>query len=519
MSSSLLSIETPFLSTISENPESRIVKGFCSTERVDYSGHRAISTEFQMDIFKNSPIILLNHEFITEPNGVKSAAGLIKVATASYIKSENPENFAEWLVYSVKSDEFVATFPKDKVPKLGRGDRGLFVVGEVFHPTAVQKIDSGEVGGFSWRGQAILKQMPDGIGDLTQIELQEITITQLGDNNHSTFVLTEENDPSYNKEIAIKSCVPYKLKFDKEDYDSETVTQYIKKYHPNKQISETENDYFVQLAETSDVVSDSAFVFTKYLIAAPMKEKKNIVTKFKPDPQENIMSQDQKVASTEPRQSVAVKYSMVNVDALKMLVPGLEVQENVDTFEVVKGEATLEASVDVLTIPQEAVDQAIEAAIAVETEPVVEAEATPEVEKSAEVVEEVKTEVEEASQIESRVDRLEQGILALMEGVNNTNQMLQEKQLKEAAALEAVKQAKIEAEKAEAAKSAAKWEQQLKMLTNSAVPAQPVREERIDSTKSLQAPTPHQAQLSKEILADAAVAWAFNKNVNMQGAY
>ena len=226
--------------------------GFASVELVDSDGDRAISNAFGMEVFSNSPIILLNHNFIKEPNGVDSAAGLVKGGTASYIKSENPQNPQEWLIFSIKEDEFVASFPKSQVPKMGRGDRGLFVIGEIYHPIAVEKIDRGEVGAFSWRGLSSVRLSPDGVKNLVDINLQEITVTQIGANDHANFVVIDKEDDRYNKEISIKSCVPYKMKFSKENYDQGTVQEYIKKYHPNKQLSQTENNFYVQLTEASD---------------------------------------------------------------------------------------------------------------------------------------------------------------------------------------------------------------------------------------------------------------------------
>ena len=515
-SSTLLSVETPFLSQTSENPESRIIAGFSSNSVVDRHGDRVDPQEFNLKVFRNSPIVLLNHQFIKEQNGVDSAAGLVKGARAAYLKSENPQNSQDWLVHAIEGDEFLASFPKSQVPSLGRGDRGLFVIAEIFHPVAVEKIDRGEVGAFSWKGSSHVRLSPDGVKNLIGIDLQEITVTQIGANHNANFVVIDEDNPNYNREISIKSCVPYKLKFSKEDYDEGTVKEYIKKLHPTKQISETEDNYYIQLTDASDVDQDLAFNYTKQLVAAPMKMK-NIVTKFN-DSQENKMSQDQTVASTESRQSVPVRYGMVNIDALKMLVPSLKVQENIKNFTVEEENATLDVSVDLLEIPQEAVNEAIEQSLAVDTTPVVEdsiEEDSTETVSETEVTEPVQEETPVEDAKDTKIAELESKLEVLIQGMNTMVQNQAKEAEQKAAALEAVKQAKIEAEKQQAAKSAQEFEQLKSALFNS-IPQQPVREEKVDSAKSFQT---QNTQLSNEVLGDAAMAYFFNKNIDAKGAF
>lgn len=506
MSSALLSLQSDFAFAVLD--DKRIVKGFVSVQKTDRSGSQVSPESFDLENFANNKQLWLNHELINEYDGTKSAAGLVTLATPSYIKSENPNEPSEWVINRVETDEFVSFFPKSQVPDLTIGDKGLFVVAEVTHEKAIRKVDSGEVRSFSWQGKAIRTENPDGTHSLKDIDLIEMSLVNVGDNSQSNFVIVDENNPEYNKEISIKELVPYKMKLDKKDFSKEEFETYTKKYHPDKQISQTEDSYYIQLTETSDVVSDSAFNFTHNLIAAPMKKNtNNIVTKIKSDPKETIMSKGQEVASTEPRQSVSVKYAMINVDVLKMCLPSVKVTENVKNFEVLDGETAMDVAVDLVEIPQETVDAVIEAALEVKEPKVVEA--------STEVVDEVSEVVQETETAEPEVKEpsmIEQAMMALMQSNQSIIERLDRQDAEKAAAIEAVKNAEIEAKKVEAAKSANLFKSQMETLMNSAVPPQAPREEKVDTAKSVS------LEMPQEDFADMALAIMFNKNVSAKGA-
>lgn len=515
MSSSLISLQTPFTSSSLE--DKRIVKGFVSCERPDRSNDVVLANSFNLKNFANNKQLWLDHQLIKEFDGTLSSAGLITLATASYIKGENPNNSEEWVVNRVETDEFVSFFPKSQVPDLIPTDRGLFVVAEVTHEKAIQKVDSGEVMAFSWQGRAKTVENADGTTTMLEIDLIEMSLVHVGDNNQSNFVIVDPANPEFNQEIAIKSCVPYKLKFSKEDYDEGTVREYTKKLHPNKQISEGEHNYYVHLTDASDVAVECAFNYTNNIVAAPMKMK-NIVTKF--DPKEDKMSQDPQVASTESRQAVAVKYAMVNVDALKMLVPSLKVLENVDTFQVVKESGVLEATVDVIEIPQETVEAAIEATLANNTvvDTPVDAPVDQVVDTPVET-EAAKTEASEEVEVknDSEVAELKEGLTVLAQAVAQLVESQNQEAASKATALEATKQAAIEAKKQEAAKAAEAHNQAMKTVLSSLVPAQPVREEKVETAKSFQSSN---QRLSNEVIGDAALAYYFNKNTDgVKGAF
>lgn len=519
MSSSLLSISSTFASDSVQNK--RIVKGFVSVELIDRSGDRVPPESFNLDNFANNKQLWLNHRLIKEYDNTESAAGLITLATASYIDSENPNNREEWVINRIETDEFVSFFPKSQVPDLIPGDKGLFVVAEVTHEKAIQKVDTGEVMAFSWQGRSKFVDNPDGSKTLTDIDLIEMSLVNVGDNNQANFVIVDPKNPEFNSEISIKECVPYKLRFEKEKYTEENVQTYIKKYHPDKQISQSEDNFYVQLAETSDVVVDSAFNYTNNLVAAPMKMKmNNIVTKF--TDKEDIMSEDQKVAGEQSRQKQTVKYYMVNKHAFDLLVPSAKVRENVKSFTIEEENGTLEASVDLLEIPQETVDAAIERSVAVNT--VVDDDSAVNDEHSAEedtVNEETSlesssedSEVTNNSANDERFNRLEQGMVALAQGIATLTNLQTEKAKKEQEAIEAVKQAQITAQKEATAKSQAEFDAMIRPLVSNAVPDQTPRKENVQVAKSFGT----NENLSKQVLSEAALSLFFNKSVNSAGA-
>lgn len=252
------------------------IKGFASTSTIDRSKEIVSDPrEFDVITFKNSPQLLLDHDYIKTPEGNKVSAGLVTKAIPAYIKSEDIDK-NNWVVHSLCSDEFVSTWPKEKSVDLKVGSKGLFIVAEVTQPHAIELVEKGELGAFSWRGFAAHEKQ----GELTvlkSIDLVEISIVHTQCERNSTFMLIDEEDPTHNIPVEFTDCQLSSMKFDKDSYSIDQINQYTKQFQIDKYIlSESDDSYFLKVGEGL-VDSAKSFTFCKTdgisVIAAPMKKK------------------------------------------------------------------------------------------------------------------------------------------------------------------------------------------------------------------------------------------------------
>lgn len=156
------------------------VKGFASTTAVDVRGDIADPAGFTWDPW---PQLLVDHWGSPVGNPLS-----INQATLKDIGSPD-----DWGVVDVKTGEQINTYPKAKVPTLKSGDVGLFVTAEVTQPEVIEKVKTGELGSFSWRGLArVLKGAVDStVRFLTDIELFEISLVQNPANPQAAFVISK----------------------------------------------------------------------------------------------------------------------------------------------------------------------------------------------------------------------------------------------------------------------------------------------------------------------------------------
>jgi len=246
----LIKNQSEFSST--SNGQIRIIKGFASTtgfESTDRSGEY-VKDPFQFDLvtFKNSPQLLLDHDYIKTPEGNSVAAGKVTKAIPSYIKSEDPTNSDNWVVYSLSTDEFVSTWPKEKSATLGVGSQGLFVVAEVNNPFAVELVDKGELGAFSWMGYASAEE----VGDRTVIktvDLIEISMVHTQCEKSSTFILVDQDDPTNKLDIDFTDCEICSLAFMKSNQSLEDVKKYTKQFNLSGTLSENEDKIFFNMVD------------------------------------------------------------------------------------------------------------------------------------------------------------------------------------------------------------------------------------------------------------------------------
>ena len=155
-----------------------VVKGFGSVSLFDRDSEKVASPfEFNISEFMNSPQLLVNHNYIKTKEGNSVAAGVVKNAIPSYIE-KHPTDNKLWVVKSLTDgNPFVSTWLKSKSPRMEAGDQGLFIVAEVDEPFAIEQIEKGKLGAFSWAGLSY-KQKKFGSSDLIQdIDVVEFSLS------------------------------------------------------------------------------------------------------------------------------------------------------------------------------------------------------------------------------------------------------------------------------------------------------------------------------------------------------
>lgn len=496
--------------------EAIVIKGFGSTELIDRQKETVDPTEFDIQTFMNCPQLLLNHDYVKDDSGNDSAAGIVTLAVASYIAGENPANPLEWVVQAIETDEFVSTWPKRKSPKLMSGHRGLFVVAEVTHPIVKEKILSGELGGFSWRGFSAVQVSANGLRSLKAIDWIELSVVNIPAQNQSTFMVTSNEDPNLNFEISLKDCSIDQIAFDKSKFSLETIKEYTKKLNIHTPIiSESTDMFYVSVNEPSQVV-DAAKTFAikvgdVSLIATPKTEDKimnreasllgvlesNLVTeKEMPNVQnekadETLVEKQESAEIVEAVESVeAIKCYLLDLETVKSRFPDvvIELQKTTMLEEVPVELYSLELPVEVAAeaTVEEVVAEVVEEEIVAEiTEEVIE---PVEAEITAEVIEDIVVEAEP-----SQMDLLIQSMTNLTNAFAASQKPVEAEVVEAEKSAEAIKEeiiADLE-EKAKAAEVTAKAveeqrqeiEKQLAAFQK-IVPSQVDRDEKVDSAKS-----------------------------------
>jgi len=253
MSTSLIQGTTSLITSnkLTEN-NTVLVKGLFTNDLVDREGEVTDAAEFNLEVFKNTATLLRNHEHILDEYGNKESAGKVLKTFPVIISQENPSNSEEWLLKSLTSEDIVDVWPKYKSPNMLVGDRGVYVVAEVIHPTVVKQVLNGELGAFSWSGLTRQIKRSNGIVDLKNIDLLEISLVNIPANPDATFVITDESDPTLNLEIKLKDCSIYQLRYDKQNNSLDNIKRITKNLNIDTcEISESEDSFFIKVGDTT----------------------------------------------------------------------------------------------------------------------------------------------------------------------------------------------------------------------------------------------------------------------------
>jgi len=237
MGTELWVADSPFTFSLTDSDKKGLeVRGFASVEIPDRDNEIVPPEEFILDRYRLAPILQVDHKYWKDENGNDISVGRAKYLYVARIESsDDPET---WNVIDEDDGEFIDTYPKALIPELKSGDRGLFIIAEVTEPAVIERVESGELSTFSWRG---LSRAEERLNPLTKkleivlkdIDLYEISLVHIPANPMATF-------------IARKSLSAVKLDKSRFETTSQAVTYLTEHGLSSDNIEESDN-FFVAL--------------------------------------------------------------------------------------------------------------------------------------------------------------------------------------------------------------------------------------------------------------------------------
>ena len=358
--------ETSLLSSIgtstpSLTPASTVyVRGLFTNDLIDRDREFVSPEQFKLKMFQNTATLLRNHEFIVDNLGNKLPAGKVHKTIPVIIGDENPNNPSEWLLKNLDTNEIVAEWPKDKSPDLLRGDKGVYIVAEVTHKEVVKQVINGELGAFSWTGFTEKLQRPNGINELTNVDLIEISLVNIPANPNATFVITDEDDPALDMEVSLKDCDIYGMRFNKDSFDQEGVDKIKKSLSINTStVSETEKDFSVRIEgkETLEGIKVFSFPMGNFeVLASPRnmnKRRFNLQKLPKTNLAEKLMQDNASETAVDVQDKTeSVKLYLLDIDGFMKKNP----KAIVSTQKTIQVEGTT-LEIDTIQMPEPSIEE------------------------------------------------------------------------------------------------------------------------------------------------------------------
>ena len=489
----LNSTAQPFVSNEKVTDQGTVlIRGLFTTDNLDREREFVDPLQMNLDVFNTTGTLLRNHEFIKDAVGNKEAAGKVLKTIPVVISQENPENSSEWVLKSLLSDDIVALWPKEQSPNLLVGDRAVHIVAEVTHPKVVQQVLNKELRAFSWRGLSVKVQHEESIKELTQVDILEISLVNIPGNPDATFVLTDENDPTLDMEVSLKDCNIYRMGFDKSLHTLETIKEYTKKYTDTYNISESSDKFFVQIGEPNLVDVTKSFLIdvgsTCLVIAPKIEESKkttpivgvidttNVIL-------ENTMSEKEQVETDAQVETPAVdaeKFYLVDIETLKSRLP--EAVSSLQNATTINGQP---AEFHLVEFPAAAPAEVVAKEAPAEEAPVEEAsvEAPAEPSKLDQLTSVVESLV---AAMAANAAKKEEEVLEVAEVAKSADEIKEEMRQEFEETLKSFK-----AEEAEMETRREKLQASLAKIAafENVVPAAPQREEKVESSKSVETVT------------------------------
>jgi len=211
------------------------IKGFMSLNSKDRSADISPPESFNIARFMGNPVVMYNHQFWKDENGNGITVGKVLNMYMCEVVDSGKEGM--WGVKNSTNGLVEDEFPKDKSPDIRIGSKGVFTHVEVTVNEIWNKIEKGELSGFSWRGLAKVDTLTEN-GETSRvfknIDLVELSIVPVPNHQAGLFVINKNLNElvDLNTLIAIakelQPLVVQSLHFPRGKWDKERALSWMK---------------------------------------------------------------------------------------------------------------------------------------------------------------------------------------------------------------------------------------------------------------------------------------------------
>ena len=222
--------------TKSTEKGNHFVKGFASTNTFDRDAELFTPESFLLDRFKVNPQLLYNHKFWKDANGNEINIGQISEAVPAVVVDIEDEN--NWGIADEDGNLF-DSFSKSRSPDLYPGSRGLWVKAKVTIKEVWEKVDSGDLNTFSWKGRVVFakaKVAARSVYFSEYVDLNEVSLVYVPANQEATFEIAKSLDtdkklsiPSSKRQVDYDEFEIIGVEFSKAFYDKKKAAEWLSK--------------------------------------------------------------------------------------------------------------------------------------------------------------------------------------------------------------------------------------------------------------------------------------------------
>jgi hypothetical protein len=186
-----------------ESADAVSIKGFASVEMIDRQNEIVDPMAFNTETFLNDGTVFVNHRPWVDNRGNQVRVGRVTQLVPAYIDGEDGDN---WLVNDLRTKSFVSEFPKNKVPEMSLGSRGIFAFVEITQPEVAELVRRGEFSHFSWRGlskKSLEFNGSERVYRIVKADLWELSIVNVPVVNQASFVTSKSVDDLYLNQVLL----------------------------------------------------------------------------------------------------------------------------------------------------------------------------------------------------------------------------------------------------------------------------------------------------------------------------
>ena len=331
ISREIISIFSPKPAAYDEVEQDFFVKGFASVETIDRTGDLVDPSEFRHKQALATVAVMIDHDYWVDPRGNQITVGKVAELYPAEVVDIGSEEF--WGVKSFDGSR-ENTFPKDSIPNLKPGSRGLFTVIQVTEPEIMDDVRKGKLSAFSWRGFASTEISKDADGKevraLKDIDLLEISLVHMPMNPDATLIIGK----SFNE----SGLVVYAVELSKTVFPSgDSAKGFLSSHKLSTSIKEDSNCFCAPQCLAVDTTQLVRIGLLKGvdIIAGPAMPAKSLLDNAPKVPANFLSSFKDVLVKDYPMSKVTIEAEEIRVSTAKGAVDGGEFSQDVEEKGVV----------------------------------------------------------------------------------------------------------------------------------------------------------------------------------------